>query len=86
MDNLGAHKVVGLREAIEGCGARVEYLPPYSPDLSPMELCWSKRKTFLRRVAARPREALEPAITQTLEQISAAAARAWLTHGGYEVN
>jgi hypothetical protein len=51
-----------------------------------MELCWSKLKTFLRGVSARTREALETAITQTLEQISAADALAWFTHCGYEVN
>jgi transposase len=86
MDNLSAHKVVGIREAIEGCGARVVYLPPYSPDLSPIELCWSKLKTLLRSVGARTREALETAITQIWEQISATDALAWFTHCGYEVN
>jgi transposase len=52
MDNLGAHKVSGIREAIEGCGARLIYLPPYSPDLSPIERCWSKMKTALRAAGA----------------------------------
>jgi transposase len=86
MDNLGAQKVAGIREAMEGCGARVVYLPPYSPDLSPLARCWSKLKTILRRVGARTREALEAAITQALEQITAADALAWFTHCGYEVN
>src|SRR5512144_2046426 len=53
MDNLQAHKVRGIREAIEGGGARLIYLPPYSPDLSPIEACWSKIKTALRAAAAR---------------------------------
>jgi transposase len=48
MDNLGAHKVKGIREAIEARGAKLIYLPPYSPDLSPIERCWSKLKTVLR--------------------------------------
>ena len=48
MDNLGAHKVKGIREAIEERGATVIYLPPYSPDLNPIEKCWSKIKTYLR--------------------------------------
>jgi transposase len=82
MDNLGAHKGPGIREAIEGCGAQVMYLPPYSPDLSPIEPCWSKLKTLLRRVGARTREALDAAITQALEQITAADALAWFTPCG----
>jgi transposase len=86
MDNLRAHKVVGIREAIEGCGAHLLYLPPYSPDLSPIELCWSKLKTILRGVGARTREALEAAITEALEQITAADALAWFAHCGYLVN
>jgi transposase len=48
MDNLRAHKAAGIREAIEQTGARLQYLPPYSPDLSPIERCWSKLKTYLR--------------------------------------
>jgi transposase len=45
MDNLRAHKVSGIREALEARGAKLLYLPPYSPDLSPIERCWSKLKT-----------------------------------------
>jgi len=86
MDNLSAHKVAGIQDAIAECGAQVVYLPPYSPDLSPLELCWSKLKTILRRVGARTREALEVAITQALEQITAADALAWFAHCGYMVN
>ena len=55
MDNLRAHKVSGIREAIEAQGARLVYLPPYSPDLSPIERCWSKLKTALRARGARTR-------------------------------
>jgi transposase len=58
MDNLHAHKVAGIREAIEERGAQVQYLPPYSPDLSPIEPCWSKVKTALRKAKARTTEAL----------------------------
>lgn len=86
MDNLSAHKVAGIQEAIAGCGAQVVYLPPYSPDLSPIELCWSKLKTLLRSAGARTREALEAAIMQALEQITAADALAWFAHCGYMVN
>lgn len=58
MDNLRAHKVTGIAEAIAECGAQVVYLPPYSPDLSPIERCWSKLKTALRGAKARTYEAL----------------------------
>ena len=86
MDNLSAHKVAGIQDALAGCGAQVVYLPPYSPDLSPIELCWSKLKTILREVGARTREALEAASTQALEKITAADALAWFAHCGYTVN
>jgi transposase len=49
LDNAKAHKVKGVRERIEGAGARVLYLPPYSPDLNPIEMAWSKLKQFLRK-------------------------------------
>jgi len=86
MDNLGAHKVKGIREAIEGRGAAVIYLPPYSPDLNPIEKCWSKLKSALRAIGARTREALEAAIAEVIENISEADALAWFTHCGYQVN
>lgn len=86
MDNLGAHKVRGIREAIEQGGATLLYLPPYSPDLSPIEPCWSKLKTALRAAGARTRQRLERAITQTRATISAADAVAWFAHCGYQLN
>ena len=86
MDNLGAHKVSGIREAIEQCGATLFYLPPYSPDLSPIEPCWSKLKTALRAVGARTRKRLDRAITQAIATISAADAAAWFAHCGYQLN
>jgi transposase len=86
MDNLGAHKVAGIREAIEGRGAVVEYLPPYSPDLNPIEKCWSKIKTALRKAKARTREALEAALKEALHTITQSDARAWFTHCGYTVH
>ena len=69
-----------------GCGAPVVYLPLYSPDLAPIELCWSKLKALLRSAGARTREALETAIKQTLEKITAADALAWFAHCGYTVH
>ena len=53
MDNLAAHKVSGIRQAIESCGAELFYLPPYSPDLNPIEFAFSKLKSLLRKAAAR---------------------------------
>lgn len=83
MDNLKAHKVQGIEEAIEKVGARVVYLSPYSPDFSPIELCWAKLKAFLRAKAARTREALDQAITETLQTITAQDALGWFAHCGY---
>ena len=83
MDNLRAHKVAGTRERIEAQGARLIYLPPYSPDLSPMEPCWSKLKTLLRAPEARTREALEAAIQQVLVAVTLSGARGWFRHCGY---
>ena len=83
MDNLRAHKVAGIREAIEQAGARVVYLPPYSPDLSPIEPCWAKLKTALRTAQARTREALEHAIAQALATITVTDAHSWFHHCGY---
>ena len=86
MDNLQAHKVRGIREAIEGRGAKLIYLPPYSPDLSPIEPCWSKIKTALRAVGARTRRALERAIKQVLLTITESDALAWFAHCGYRLS
>jgi transposase len=83
MDNLGAHKVKGIRDAIEATGATLLYLPPYSPDWSPIEPCWSKLKTFLRAAKARTRDALDAALKQAIEMITAADARNWFAHCGY---
>lgn len=86
MDNLGAHKVSGIREAIEGCGAKLIYLPPYSPDLSPIEACWSKIKQALRTAGARTRRKLERAIKRALETVTESDALAWFAHCGYKLN
>jgi transposase len=83
MDNLRAHKAVGVQQALARRGARLLYLPPYSPDLSPIELCWSKVKTALRKAKARTREALDSAITGALASITDADAQGWFRHCGY---
>jgi transposase len=83
MDNLRAHKVAGIREHIEAHGAQLIYLPPYSPDLSPIEPCWSKLKTLLRAAQARTREALDAAIEHVLAAVTPSDARGWFQHCGY---
>ena len=85
-DHVGAHTVTGRRAAMEGCDAQVVYVPPYSPALSPLEQCWSTRKTMLRRGGARTREALDAAMAQALEKITTADALAWFMLCGYMVN
>ena len=77
MDNLSSHKVKGVRERIEAAGAELLYLPPYSPDLNPIEQAWSKLKQLLRSAKARTTEALDQAITELLPQITAENAQAW---------
>jgi len=86
MDNLGAHKVKGIRQLIEARGAKVIYLPPYSPDLNPIEKCWSKIKTYLRAAKARTREALEKALKEALQLVSAKDAIGWFASCGYSLH
>ena len=83
MDNLPAHKVVGIAEAIHQRGAQLVYLPPYSPDLSPIEHCWSKVKTHLRQAKARSQEALEADLAEALEKVTSSDAQGWFKHCGY---
>jgi transposase len=83
MDNLAAHKALGIQQAIARRRARVCYLPPYSPDLSPIEPCWGTVKTCLRTAKARAREALDTAITHALAMVTAADAFNWFAHCGY---
>jgi transposase len=78
MDNLSAHKVYGVRRHIEACGASLLYLPPYSPDLNPIEKAWSKLKQGLRTIGARSEQALHSAIAQLLPTITPKDATAWL--------
>jgi transposase len=83
MDNLSAHKVTGIQELVQERGARLLYLPPYSPELNPIEKAWSKFKQFLRRAKARSKEALDQAVTEAFKTITADNARAWFRHCGY---
>ena len=86
MDNLGSHKVSGVREAIEAAGARILYLPPYSPDLNPIEQVFSKLKTLLRKTAARTVDALWSAIGNLLDSFSSDECSNYLANSGYRAN
>ena len=83
LDNLSPHKADEVRALIEAAGCRLLLLPPYSPDLNPIEQAWSKLKTLLRSAAARTKDALETALTQVIDTITAADARGWFGHCGY---
>lgn len=80
LDNLSSHKVKGVCELIEARGAEVLYLPPYSPDLNPIEKAWAKIKQYLRSTRARSKEDLEQAITEALALITPDNAQAWFRH------
>ncbi len=84
MDNLASHKVAGVREAIDDVGASVWYLPPYSPDLNPIEKMWSKVKTWLRRNAARTVEGLIHEVGNALRTVNAQECRAYFRSCGYD--
>lgn len=83
MDNLGSHKVAGVREAIAARGATLLYLPPYSPDLNPIEQVFAKLKTSLRAAAARTRDALWAAIATALDAFSPHECENYFANAGY---
>jgi transposase len=83
MDNLSAHKVSGIETAIQEAGATLLFLPPYSPDFSPIEQCWSKVKTLLRGIKARTREALDLALKGVIDAVSQSDAQGWFNDCGY---
>lgn len=83
MDNLGSHKLKGVRESIEAVGARVVYLPPYSPDLNPIETVFSKFKTLLRKQEQRTVETLWKACGELLDCFDESECRNHIRHCGY---
>jgi len=83
MDNLSSHKVAGVEATIEAVGATVWYLPPYSPDLNPIEKMWSKVKAWLRRAATRDFDALVEATGQALRAVSPAECQHYFQSCGY---
>lgn len=86
MDNLSSHKVAGVRKAIKAAGAFLLYLPPYSPDLNPIELAFSKLKALLRKAAARSVEDLWRIIGKLLDDFSPQECINFFRHAGYERN
>ena len=83
MDNLGSHKVAGVRQAIEAVGATLIYLPPYSPDLNPIEQLFAKLKALLRKAAARTFEALIAAIAAALDAFTSGECSNYFANAGY---
>ena len=82
-DNLSAHKVAGVRRAIEAAGATLVYLPPYSPDLNPIELCFAKLKAILRAARCRSVDTLWPLLGECLQRFSPDECRNYFRHAGY---
>ena len=82
MDNLPVHYAEIAKTLIESVGAKVKFIPPYSPDLSPIELCWSKLKEIIRSAKARTIEALDAAITMAINAITDEDALNWFHHCG----
>lgn len=85
MDNLTPHKNEETLALIEAAGACVRFLPPYSPDLNPIEKMWSKVKQALRSLEARNHEELLAAIARALSQVTASDARNWFASCGYSI-
>jgi len=83
MDNLSSHKAAGVREAIEAADATLWYLPPYSPDLNPIEKLWSKVKAWLRRVSAKTFDGLTDAIADALRDVQTNECNNYLNACGY---
>lgn len=83
MDNLAPHKAACVRDALDAAGISYRYLPPYSPDLNPIELAWSKLKTALRQAEARSLDQLDAELPHALATITASDAQGWFRHAGY---
>ena len=83
MDNLGSHKSQAVRQAIRAAGAHLLFLPPYSPDLNPIEQAFAKLKHWMRRAAARSRETLWRAVGAILDRFTPEECSNYLTNAGY---
>lgn len=85
MDNLSAHKTRAVREALAAAGITPLYLPRYSPEYNPIELCWAVVKARLRAAGARTREALRAAVSVALAAVGVEEVRRWIRHCGYRL-
>jgi len=84
MDNLPAHKVAGIQQAIEAAGATLLYLPPYSPDFNPIEMAFSKLKALLRKAAARTKDDLWDAIASAIDAFTPTECENYFAAAGYD--
>ncbi len=85
IDNLNVHKSQVAESQIAARGARLEFLPPYSPNFNPIEPCWAKVKSVLRKMKARSLDELLEALCIAFESITLEDMRAWFTHCGYGI-
>jgi|688.fasta_scaffold1308241_1 transposase len=85
MDNVAFHKIKEVEELVKKTGAEIIYLPPYSPDYSPIELMWSKIKNYLRKYAARTSETFQTAMNYAFNTINPNDLKGWFSHCGYEI-
>jgi transposase len=83
VDNARCHQGKGVREAVEAAGARLVFLPAYSPDLAPIELAWRQVKVSLRQAGPRTPEALSAAVAQAMPQVTPGQAAGYFAHCGY---
>lgn len=83
LDNSSVHKVKNVLDSVINRGVTVLFLPPYSPDFNPIELLWSKMKTFLRKTKARTKDKLTEALYQALDTITTQNIKNWFNHDGY---
>jgi transposase len=84
MDNLSSHKIAGVKEAVETVGAKVVFLPPYSPDFNPIEKVFSKLKTLVRKAKLRKKDELWKKLGQLCEIFSAKECQNYCLHAGYK--
>lgn len=83
-DNVKFHHSAAVREAVEAAGCVIVKMPPYSPDLNPIEECWSKLKHFVRRAKARTQEALYAALDMAADTLVPSDFAGWVRHAGYQ--
>ena len=86
MDNLPAHKLEAVRQAIENVGAELRFLPPYSPDFNPIEMAFSKFKAFLKKTAARTKADLWDAIAKAIDIFTPQECENYFAAAGYDLD